>query len=126
MGAKVGRTCLKLDKKYCCPKHLRKKITKTPKLQSLPPTSLSPILLPTKVAPAPAAILQMICCGCCTNHLCSTARCGCVTAQLTGTVFWGCHADEKCNNQWSKHVAGDTENANIDEEVDDETEIPEL
>ena len=85
--------------------------------------SLSPVLLTPNVATAPPEILKVICCGCSTEHPCSTVWFVCVTAC---TVFCSCHVDEKCNNQWTKHVANDTEDVNIDKEVDNETEMPEL
>lgn len=142
-----------------------KKIKKTPKLQSLPPTSesfsenvkrahlqtciwksaldadppnldptlfgwlkdktckvLTPVTLPADKAPAPASVLQMICCGCSSDQPCATAKCGCYAAQLACTVFCNCFLSSNCQNRWTKvatETASDEENNDTDNELDE-------
>jgi hypothetical protein len=87
--------------------------------------SLTPIMVPPNVAPAPPEILQMICCGCSTEHPCSTARCGCAAAQLACSIFCKCEGGELCSNPWTKHISSDAEDSDV-EEPDKEDEVSEV
>ena len=64
-----------------------------------PKVGIVPVGILDKVAPAPAAILKMIKCGCSTISPCSSMCCSCSSARLSCSVFCRCHADESCRNK---------------------------
>jgi hypothetical protein len=61
-------------------------------------STLCPVMLSVDVSPVPVDVLQMIKCGCSTEHPCSSGRCGCVVAQMSCSMFCRCHAAPECNN----------------------------
>ena len=61
-------------------------------------STLSLVMLPVDVSPVPVDVLQIIKCGCSTEHPCSSGRCGCVVAQMSCSMFCRCHATPECNN----------------------------
>ena len=56
-----------------------------------------PVLLPLDVSPAPLDVLQLIKCGCASEHPCGSARCSCYAARLSCSMFCSCHG-EHCYN----------------------------
>ena len=62
---------------------------------------LTPVMLPTRVPPAPDYILRMIKCSC---GNCGSARCSCVSSALPCTVFCRCDGSNDCLNSRNAYV----------------------
>ena len=74
---------------------------------------LTPVMLPTRVPPAPDYILRMIKCSC---GNCGSARCSCVSSALPCTVFCRCDG----SNDWlnSRNASVQVPDSDDDKEND--------
>ena len=74
---------------------------------------LTPVMLPTRVPPAPDYILRMIKCSC---GNCGSARCSCVSSALPCTVFCRCDVSNDCLN--SRNASVEVPDSDDDKEND--------
>ena len=60
---------------------------------------LLPTIVPQGTPLAPADLLKLIKCGCCSNNPCSSKRCSCRANGLRCTLFCHCKGEEDCKNK---------------------------
>ena len=62
-------------------------------------TMLFPPIVPQGTPLAPADLLKLIKCGCCSDNPCSGKRCSCKANGLGCTLFCHCKGEEDCKNK---------------------------
>jgi hypothetical protein len=62
-------------------------------------TMLFPTIVPQATPLAPADLLKLIKCGCCSDNPCSSKRCSCKANGLGCTLFCHCKGEEDCKNK---------------------------
>ena len=53
---------------------------------------------------APAELLKVLKCGCCSNTPCNTRRCTCKANGLDCTLFCQCRGEDDCHNKWTIYI----------------------
>ena len=65
---------------------------------------LLPVVVPVNTPLAPAELLKVLKCGCCSNTPCNTWRCTCKANGLDCYLFCQCRGEEDCHNKWTIYI----------------------